>query len=243
MTGRCGGFFGSGFVPRGCVGVWKGLWGVSQSDVCGEGTGSSCAAHERAQGPCPVCILGSVPAGAEPAVVSVVGLGAVWGPPPRLARAQGRAEPVPRVRRGCGCACPSVCHCGMRDEPKIHPARKVRGQPGVLPVLPRVLPILGVSGQQPLGEIGVSSPVSLPVGHLCWQHSQSGVDGEHPQPRCFSPPRAIPSLFGPGISCCSRRGGALFPFPRCFSPSRRPGPENPRGFCLFSKKKTMGVSV
>lgn len=236
----------------------RGLWGVSQSDVCREGTGSSCAAHKRAQGPCLGCILGTVPAGAEPAVVTLVGLGTI----PCLAGAQGRAGPtvvtlvglgaawgpspawplwlcrgcsdvpecVPESRGAVAVPAPLCRHCGMRDEPKIHPAGK-GCQPGVLPVLP----IPGVSGQA-LDGIGVSSPVSLPGAAPGTSSAGRGMDGEHPQPRCFSPPRAIPSLFRLEYPVAAG-GEVLFPlslgvFLQTDIPAGLVTTENPRGFCL-----------
>lgn len=112
MTGRCG--VSSGWCSGGVLSC---LGGVSQSGVCGEGTASSCAALERGscrgcagctgsckgsvQEPCLLCILRSVPAGAEPAVVAVVGLGAAWGASPawpvlrQCVPVSGGAVPVP----------------------------------------------------------------------------------------------------------------------------------------------------
>lgn len=64
-----------------------GAGGVSQSDVCGEGTGSSCAAHERGscrgcvKGRCLVSVRGGflVSAGTGCGLVALVGLGGSVG--------------------------------------------------------------------------------------------------------------------------------------------------------------------
>lgn len=71
--------------------------------VCREGTGSSCATHERGscrgcvKGRCLLWIWGVFPAETEVGVDAVVGLGSLWGASPadRSGCAQGTAERVP----------------------------------------------------------------------------------------------------------------------------------------------------
>lgn len=147
-----------------------------------------------------------------------------------LLGAQSSVSPCPEAM---WLSLPLCCHCGMRDETQIHPARRgSRGaQPAVLPWSARTSPGWNWGTQPCLPARGST------VGQPCRQQKHSGVDGGHTQPRCFPLPPAIPSLFGPGISCCSKRGGAL-PFSSVFFlradilaglvPTK-----NPRGFCLF----------
>lgn len=228
-----------------------GAGGVSQSDVCGEGTGSSCAAHERGscrgcvKGRCLVSVWGGFLQGPSAGWLHWWVWGAVWEASPawpvwvcRGCSGQGRACPC--VQRGCGCACPSACRCGVRDESKINLARKGCPEGRFAPVELSCQPCLclGCSlccpgcclsreGQEkPCDEIaGMGSPASVPEARP-WAGSAGSTakagwtEGTHSRPAFLFPEQSI---------LCSHleypvaRGELLFPFPRRFSPSRPPG--------------------
>lgn len=151
---------------------------------------------------------------------------------------QGRACPC--VQRGCGCACPSACRCGVRDESKINPARN--GCPGgrFAPVDLSCQPCLclGCSlccpgcclsreGQEkPCDEIaGMASPASLPetrpwAGSAGSTAKAGWTEGTHNHPAFFFPEQSIFCLH---LEYPVARGELLFPFPWRFFPSRPPG--------------------